>query len=276
MQIKANCKINIGLDVLRKREDGYHDLSTVMIPVKGLYDVVEVEPTEGDKAEFLSLGLKIDCADEDNICVKVHSLMQERYKIGGVRITLDKRIPFGAGLGGGSADGTVVILAINQIFGLSLTEQELIDIAAQLGSDTAFFVRNTPQLCEGRGEVMTPITLPQLSGKWIVLIKPDEGVSTREAYAGVKPAVPEVSLTERLKAPISEWQQSIKNDFERSVFAAHPVIGEFKQQLLDRGAVAQPCLASSRAARRLRAYPILLHISTRCKKKGDVQHRTPP
>ena len=237
MKINANCKINIGLDVLRKREDGYHDLSTVMIPICGLHDVVEVEPIEGDKAEFISLGLKIDCADEDNICVKAHRLMQERYKIGGVRITLDKRVPFGAGLGGGSADGTVVILAINEIFNLALSEQELIDIAAQLGSDTAFFVRNTPQLCEGRGEVMTPIALPQLEGKWIVLIKPDEGVSTREAYAGVKPAVPELSLTERLKAPIAEWQQSVKNDFERSVFAAHPVIGEFKQMLLDRGAL---------------------------------------
>ena len=234
MQIKANCKINIGLDVLRKREDGYHDLSTVMIPVKGLYDVVEVEPTEGDKAEFLSLGLKIDCADEDNICVKAHSLMQERYGIGGVRITLDKRIPFGAGLGGGSADGTVVILAINQIFGLSLTEQELIDIAAQLGSDTAFFVRNTPQLCEGRGEVMTPIALPQLSGKWIVLIKPDEGVSTREAYAGIRLSDgSDLSNVSDLSALLSR----AVNDFEQTVFPLHPEIGVIKQRLLDAGAV---------------------------------------
>jgi 4-diphosphocytidyl-2-C-methyl-D-erythritol kinase len=236
MKINANCKINIGLDVLRKREDGYHDLSTVMIPVSGLHDVVEVEPIEGDKAEFLSLGLKIDCADEDNICVKAHRLMQERYKIGGVRITLDKRVPFGAGLGGGSADGTVVILAINEIFNLALSEQELIDIAAQLGSDTAFFVRNTPQLCEGRGEVMTPISLPQLEGKWIVLIKPDEGVSTREAYAGVKPAIPDSPLTERLSAPIEQWQGSVKNDFEESVFASHPRLARIKQSLLDAGA----------------------------------------
>ena len=237
MRIKANCKINIGLDVLRKRDDGYHDLSTVMLPVKGLYDVVEVEPIEGDRAEFVSLGLKIDCADEDNICVKAHRLMQERYSIGGVRITLDKRVPFGAGLGGGSADGTAVIMAINEIFSLNLGEQQLIDIAAQLGSDTAFFVRNTPQLCEGRGEVMTPVEIAELEGRWIVLIKPDEGVSTREAYAGVRPAVPEVPLTERLKAPIAEWQQSVKNDFERSVFVAHPVIEEFKQLLIDRGAL---------------------------------------
>ena len=236
MKIKANCKINIGLDVLRRREDGFHDLSTVMIPVKGLYDIVEVEPIEGNAAEFRSLGLRIDCADEDNICVKAHRLMQERYAVGGVRITLDKRVPFGAGLGGGSADGTAVIVAINELFSLNLSERELIDAAAILGSDTAFFVRNTPQLCEGRGEVMTPIEIPQLRGRWIVLVKPDEGVSTREAYAGVCPAIPEVELTERLKSPIEEWQQSIKNDFEKSVFAAHPAIGELKQQLIDCGA----------------------------------------
>ena len=153
MKIKANCKINIGLDVLRRREDGFHDLSTVMFPVRGLYDVVEVEPIEGNAAEFRSLGLRIDCADEDNICVKAHRLMQERYAVGGVRITLDKCVPFGAGLGGGSADGTAVIVAINELFSLNLSERELIDAAAILGSDTAFFVRNTPQLCEGRGEV---------------------------------------------------------------------------------------------------------------------------
>lgn len=237
MKIKANCKINLGLDVLRKRPDGYHDLSTVMIPVKGLFDVVEVEPIEGSECEFHSLGLVIDCDDEHNICVKAHKLMQSRFATGGVRITLDKRVPFGAGLGGGSADGTAVIMAINELFKLGLTEEELIDIAAELGSDTAFFVRNTPQLCEGRGEVMTPIEIPQLTGRWIVLVKPDEGVSTREAYAGVIPAVPAVSLTENLKSPITEWQQSVKNDFERSVFAAHPAIGHIKQVLLDSGAL---------------------------------------
>lgn len=235
MRIKANCKINLGLDVLRKREDGYHDLSTVMLPVKGLYDIVEVEPIEATEAEFISLGMKIDCPADDNICVKAHRLMQQRYGVGGVRISLDKRVPFGAGLGGGSADGTAVIMAINEIFLLRLSEQELIDAAAALGSDTAFFVRNSPQLCEGRGEIMTPIEV-DLKGKWIVLVKPDEAVSTREAYAGVKPEVPAISLTERLKAPISEWQHSIKNDFEKSVFEAHPIIAEIKQQLIDCGA----------------------------------------
>lgn len=236
MKIKANCKINLGLDVLRRREDGYHDLSTIMLPVEGLYDVVDVERREDNKIAFRGIGLTVDCADEDNICVKAAKLMQERYGIAGVDITLDKRVPFGAGLGGGSADGTAVIMAINNIFSLDLTEEELIARAAELGSDTAFFVRNTPQLCEGRGEQMTAIDV-NLDGMWMVIIKPNESVSTREAYAGVKPAIPELPLTQRIKRPIAEWQGLIKNDFEPSVFAAHPAIAYAKQQLLQAGAI---------------------------------------
>ena len=149
--------------------------------------------------------------------------MQERYGVEGVDITLDNRVPFGAGLGGGATDGTAVIMGINEIFALGLSEEELIARAAELGSDTAFFVRNSPQLCEGRGEQMTAIEV-NLEGLWLVIIKPDESVSTREAYAGVKPAVPALPLTERIKRPISEWQGLIKYDFETSVFAAHPAI----------------------------------------------------
>ena len=233
MEIKANCKINIGLDVLRRRADGYHDLSTVMVPVKGLYDVLTIEQAE--ESTLSIVGIEVDCDPEQNICMKALRLMQQRYGIGEASITLDKRIPFGAGLGGGSADGTAVILALNEIFALGLDEATLISLAAELGSDTAFFVRNSPQLCEGRGEIMTPIEL-DLAGYWLVLIKPDANVSTREAYAGVVPAIPELSLTERLQKPIAEWQESVKNDFEKSVFAAHPIIGEIKQELIDAGA----------------------------------------
>ena len=233
MEIKANCKINIGLDVLRRRADGYHDLSTVMVPVKGLYDVLIVEQAE--KSSLSIVGIEVDCDAEQNICMKALRLMQQRYGIGEVSITLDKRIPFGAGLGGGSADGTAVILVLNNIFSLGLDEATLISLAAELGSDTAFFVRNTPQLCEGRGEIMTPIEL-DLAGYWLVLIKPDANVSTREAYAGVVPAIPELSLTKRLQKPIAEWQGCVKNDFEKSVFAAHPIIADFKQKMIDAGA----------------------------------------
>ena len=142
---KANCKINIGLDVLCRREDGYHELATVMIPVYVLYDVVEVE--HAAQTSFRSSGLTVDCSDADNLCMKAVRLMQARYGAGDVSVALDKRIPFGAGLGGGSSDATAVILALDELFGLELPERELIDCAAALGSDTAFFVRNTPQFC---------------------------------------------------------------------------------------------------------------------------------
>lgn len=234
MKIKANCKINIGLDVLRRREDGYHDLETVMVPIVGLFDEVEVDRCDG-ASTFAVEGLEIDCDPEQNICMRALRLMQSRYDVGEVAITLRKHIPFGAGLGGGSADGTAVILALNELCGLGLSEDELIALAAELGSDTAFFVRNRPQLCEGRGEVISPVEL-DLQGRWIVLIKPDANVSTREAYAGVRPMVPERRLRERLREPMQEWQSSIKNDFERSVFAAHPIIGEFKRRLIESGA----------------------------------------
>ena len=239
MKIKANCKINLGLDVLCRRADGFHELETVMVPVKGLYDELEVERIVGTGAVFENRGLAVDCPAEQNICLKAFHLMRDRYGVDGVRIALDKRVPFGAGLGGGSADGTMTLLALNELFALSLDEQTLIDLAAELGSDTAFFVRNTPQLCTGRGEKMTPIELP-IEGLWIALIKPDEGVSTREAYAGVKPAVPAVSLRERLAEPITAWQGSVKNDFEPHIFAAHPLIAAAKEQLLAAGA----CYAS--------------------------------
>ena len=238
MILRANCKINIGLDVVRLRSDGYRDISTVMYPVCGLYDVLEIEaaPSLTHGIELIQNGLTVDCHAEKNICVKAWRLMHERYGIGAVRITLDKRVPFGAGLGGGSADGTATIVAVNEIFQLHLTENELIECAAALGSDTAFFVRNTPQLCEGRGEVMTPVGL-SLSGLWLVITKPDEGVSTAEAYAGVTPAEPAVSLAESVLRPVSEWQGVVKNDFEESVFASHPRIAQLKASLLEQGAL---------------------------------------
>ena len=231
---KANCKINIGLDVLCRREDGYHELATVMIPVYGLYDVVEVE--HAAQTSFRSSGLTVDCSDADNLCMKAVRLMQACYGAGDVSVALDKRIPFGAGLGGGSSDATAVILALDELFRLKLPERELIDCAAALGSDTAFFVRNAPQLCTGRGEVMRPVK-PAFGGYTLLIVKPDEAVSTREAYAGVRPAVPAESLEESMRLPVTAWQGRVKNDFEPHVFAAHPRLAELKESLLKAGAV---------------------------------------
>lgn len=235
MILHANCKINLGLDILRRREDGFHDLETVMIPVLGLYDVIEVERVEGTSV-FEQNGLVVDCDADDNLCMKALHLMQRLYGVGAAYIRLEKHIPFGAGLGGGSSDATAVILAINELYNLGLSEDKLIETAAMIGSDTAFFVRNTPQLCTGRGEKMEPIELP-LQGKYLVIAKPEEGVSTKEAYSGVKPSLPKVRLTEALKKPIGEWQGVVKNDFEPHIFEAHPVIAELKKMMLDAEAI---------------------------------------
>lgn len=235
MVIQANCKINLGLDVVRKREDGYHELETVMLPVVGLYDIIEVEPI-AQGVEFSGVGIEVDCPMEKNLCVRAARLMQERYNVGGVSILLDKRVPFGAGLGGGSSDATAVILAINEIYNLALDKSMLSALAAELGSDTPFFVYNSPMLCTGRGEIMTPVEV-DLLGLWLVVAKPAEGVSTAEAYRGVKPAVPATPLTELLSRPIEEWQGSVKNDFEPHILAAHPDILAIKNKMLDAGAV---------------------------------------
>ena len=235
MICRANCKINLGLDILRRREDGFHDLETVMIPVLDLYDIVEVERVEGVSA-FEQKGLVVDCDAEQNLCMKALRLMQRLYGIGEAKITLDKRVPFGAGLGGGSSDATAVILALNELYNLGLSEERLVEIAAMIGSDTAFFVRNTPQLCTGRGEKMEPIELP-LQGKYLVVAKPEESVSTKEAYAGVKPAVPQVRLAEALQRSIGEWQGVVKNDFEPHIFESHPTIAALKKTMLDAGAI---------------------------------------
>lgn len=235
MIIKANCKINLGLDVVRKREDGYHELVTVMLPVIGLYDVVKVEHAVSG-IEFCGEGIEVDCPMEKNLCVRAARLMQERYGVGGVSIVLDKCVPFGAGLGGGSSDATAVIVAINEIYNLGLDKRVLSALAAELGSDTPFFVYNRPMLCTGRGEIMQPVEV-DLSGLWLVVAKPSEGVSTAEAYRGVKPSAPATPLTELLKRPIEEWQGSVKNDFEPHILAAHPDILAIKNQMLDAGAV---------------------------------------
>ena len=236
MRMKANCKINIGLDILCRRADGYHDLETVMVPVRELFDLLEVEPIAAPGVEFSSSGLVVDCPPEKNLVVKACRLIQERYGVGGLRVHLEKRVPFGAGLGGGSSDATMALRAVNECYGLNLSLEELERIASELGSDTPFFVRNMPQFCSGRGEKMAPIDLP-LAGKWLLLVKPEVAISTREAYAGVHPHLPATPLRELLSLPLEEWQGRVKNDFEASLFASYPLLAQIKEELLQMGAL---------------------------------------
>lgn len=238
MILFPNCKINIGLRVVRKREDGYHDLETIFYPVYGLHDELEVE--RSTNFEFCQEGLAVDCSAEDNLLIKCYQRMRAKYpQVGNVRIRFKKNIPFGAGLGGGSSDAAHMAIALNEIFELRLTQQQLAEEVRPLGADCPFFIYNTPCYAEGIGDKLTPISL-DLSGLRLMMIKPNCGVSTKEAYAGIV-RHPEVegqiknALHEGLSFDI--MRPLLINDFEQTVFPIHPEIAEIKQRLLDAGAV---------------------------------------
>ena len=238
MKLFPNCKINIGLRVVRKREDGYHDLETIFYPVMGLHDELEVVPSS--KFEFIQEGLAVDCKPEDNLIVKCFLNMKAKYpQVGDVRIRFKKNIPFGAGLGGGSSDAAHMAIALNEIFALGLTREQLADEVRSLGADCPFFVYNTPCYAEGIGDKLSPISL-DLSGLRLVMIKPNCGVSTREAYGGI---IRHPEAEGKIKQALAEGKSLVDmrsllvNDFEQTVFPLHSEIAEIKQRLLDAGAV---------------------------------------
>lgn len=226
MKLTPNCKINIGLSVVRRREDGYHDIETIFYPVYGLHDELEVE--KADTFSFIEEGLIVDCPPEKNLIIRCYRLMANMYpQIGPVAILFKKNIPFGAGLGGGSSDAAHTAIALNEIFDLKLSKEELAKIVSQLGADCAFFIYNTPCFATGIGNQLTPIDFT-LKGKRLVMLKPSVSVSTKEAYAGI--------VTREAKGDKS-GNKEYKNDFEDTVFKVHPELGKIKQHLLDCGAV---------------------------------------
>lgn len=251
MKLYPNCKINLGLRVVRKREDGYHDLETIFVPIYGLHDELEVERIQNtdrsadraqtDDLSFTQEGIAVDCKAEDNLIVQCYRRMQAKYpQIGAVDVRFKKNIPFGAGLGGGSSDAAHMAIALNELFELGLSKVQLAEEVKPLGADCPFFVYNTPCYAEGIGDILTPIEL-DLKGTRIVLIKPDEGVSTKEAYSGITKH-PEVEgeirkavATMRQKCTETDYSVFV-NDFEKTVFPKHPIIGEIKKRLLDAGA----------------------------------------
>ena len=238
MLLFPNCKINIGLRVVRKREDGYHDLETIFYPVYGLHDELEVEPAE--EFAFLQDGLVVDCLPTDNLIYKVYKRMQEHFpQIGNVKITFKKNIPFGAGLGGGSSDAAHMAIALNEIFSLGLTREQLAEEVRPLGADCPFFIYNTPCYAEGIGDKLSPITL-DLSGLRLVMIKPNCSVSTKDAYAGiVRHPEAEGQIKQALAEgkTLTDMSPLLINDFEQTVFPIHPEIAEIKQRLLSAGAL---------------------------------------
>ena len=233
MKLFPNSKINIGLRVVRKREDGYHDLETIFYPVYGLHDELEVVPSE--EFAFVQDGLTVDCSPTDNLIHKTYVRMRERYpQIGNVTIKFKKNIPFGAGLGGGSSDAAHMAIALNDIFELGLTPQQLAQEVRPLGADCPFFIYNTPCYAEGIGDELSPIDL-DLSGLRLIMIKPACGVSTKEAYSGIKPKgcsdLCQVTQDRLTLFAVAE------NDFEETVFAVHPELAAIKKRLLDAGAL---------------------------------------
>lgn len=237
--LRANAKINIGLFIRGKRADGYHELQTLFYPITDLYDDVTVTELNGATGTTLQTeGLPVAGDIRQNLCYRAWAALREADgRVGPVHIQLVKRIPMGAGLGGGSADAAAVLLAVNELFGLSKTKAELRAIGKTLGADVPFFIENRPMLATGIGEVLEglALTLPYK----IELVTPDVHSNTAEAYRGLDLArcTHTADLKTLLQQPVPQWRNSIANDFEPSVFARYPVLAKLKQDLYDRGAV---------------------------------------
>lgn len=232
-----NAKINLGLNITEKRPDGYHNLETIFYPIP-LEDALEACPRkEGLGSYSLSQsGLSIEGDAENNLVVKAYKLLDETYHLPPVGIYLHKHIPSGAGLGGGSADAAFMLKLLNRMYRLNLTDDQLEAYAARLGADCAFFVRNQPTYAEGIGNIFSPVEL-SLAGWQLLLVKPNIFVSTRDAFARIRPRHPERNLRDLINQPVESWKDSMINDFEESVFPQFPAIGDIKTELYRLGAV---------------------------------------
>lgn len=250
-----NAKINIGLNVVAERPDGYHDIETVFYPVN-VQDALEINVKRALKPsrpllhkmiekgvyyedEFCSLTLKgnfLPGNPADNLVVRAYRMMLEDFDLPPIDIMLYKHIPSGAGLGGGSSDCANMIMLLNKRFGLRMTDANMERYAARLGADCAFFVRNTPVVASGIGNVMSQLDL-SLKGWRVLIVKPDVGVSTKEAYSMVVPERPSISLDALLQRPVTEWRDTVSNDFEKSIFSLHPEIAAVKETMYEAGAV---------------------------------------
>ena len=233
-----SAKINLGLNIVEKRPDGYHNLETIFYPIN-LQDALEVTRRENNDKEYTLhiSGAPLEGEPEDNLVVKAYKLLKKDYPgLLPVDIHMYKHIPAGAGLGGGSSDAACMIKLLNDKFSLGLSTERMEEYAVKLGADCAFFIRNKPVFATGIGNLFEPVEL-SLKGYHIILIKPDIFVSTRDAFAEIKPVRPAVSLKEIVKQPIETWKSSMKNDFEDSVFKKFPEIAAIKDELYDLGAV---------------------------------------
>lgn len=236
MVVFPNAKINIGLNILSKRPDGYHNIETIMYPVPWT-DIMEIVPARGESTTITVTGRAVECPPEKNLVMKAYRALNERIPLPPVDIYLHKVIPDGAGLGGGSSDAAFTLLALNELLNLSLSKDCLAGIASAIGADCPFFIFNKPMLATGTGVELAGIDF-SLKGYRIVIVKPAVSVPTAKAYSGVKPSVPDTPLLQRaLSLAPQRWTGSIGNDFEKTVFPEYPKIAEIKNELTEKGAV---------------------------------------
>ena len=227
------CKINLGLNILSKRPDGFHNIDTCFYPVPWT-DILEIIPSKELTVTFS--GNSIPGRAEENLCLKAYELLKNDFDIGPVKIHLHKIIPIGAGLGGGSSDAAFTLRLLNGIFDLALSVDDLQKYAARLGSDCSFFIQDKPQLGSGKGELLSEVKIC-LKDFWLILVKPPIHVSTQQAYSGVVPKLPQIQLAKALQLPITQWKGLLENDFEESIFKRYPEVRAVKNQLYNNGAV---------------------------------------
>ncbi len=238
MLLFPNCKINLGLNIISKRDDGFHNLETVFLPVP-LQDALEIIPAANGAAAlaFSQSGLPVAGEEKNNLCIKAYNLLKKDFpQLPAVAMHLHKAIPMGAGLGGGSADGAFALLLLNKRFNLALSEEQLIQYALQLGSDCPFFIINKPCFAQGRGEQMQPVKLP-LAGYTLVLVNPGVHVPTGWAFSQITPSQPVKNMRAIISQPLTTWKDELVNDFEAPVIKAHPQLGEIKNKLYQFGAL---------------------------------------
>jgi 4-diphosphocytidyl-2-C-methyl-D-erythritol kinase len=233
-----NAKINLGLYITSRREDGYHDLETVFYPVEEMRDALEIVPCKGTTSALIMSGLPVNVDKKSNLVWKAFELLKTHYpdKVGDFDIYLHKAIPMGAGLGGGSADAAWILRMLDELCELGLSTETLEAFALTLGSDCPFFIRNNAQIDTGRGEVMEAVPV-DLSAYRIKVVCPGIHVGTAEAFQNILPKPPGFDLRELGNLPIGEWKGKVSNDFEETVFALYPEIGEIKERLYDEGAL---------------------------------------
>jgi 4-diphosphocytidyl-2-C-methyl-D-erythritol kinase len=234
-----NCKINLGLNVIRKREDGYHDLQTVFYPVE-ICDALEIIKNNynanGD-VSFSTTGISINGNSKDNLCIKAYQLLKKDFpQISAIKMHLLKTIPTGSGLGGGSADATFTLSLLNKKFQLNILPDQLINYALQLGSDCPFFIINKACYAQGRGEILEEINL-DLSLYQLLIVNPKLDISTLWAFSKIEPTIPEVSIRQIVQNPIELWKEQLTNDFEKPLMKYYPILKSIKEELYTQGAL---------------------------------------